>query len=465
MPIIITEAPEDTSERNQSIDRSFPDLKKMITPSRDYSEMVINDLADVLKLDPKTIPNEMSALEYKSYQEAAVIIDLLEELKFKKNYELFRKQHKDAMNSKTIDDVIDEDLIRQINERMLQAKNLMVQLAEVTRMVERLESIKKCVSNETVVLEISADTERAVISSLLKAVNQRLKEDISDEEKCLLAFLNGKLDSAKTAIDTYNPESDKNILFQGIKLHIKKSELEYLASIDHQELIGVLSNVRSMHLDKGKDELAKVLNSTSIVENVEFKQYVASELESVAQNRTIELQKKSELSKKANELIDNIAKIKDEIMKCKPQNVSDEDSKILRALDDALSSLKIREDYIRQVVVQSEGNSLISSKKLQDELANEVRLTLKIGDDLKKDLKKELPSSIVSAFKRFASAVAKAFNIEVTPTLSKDDLRPVMALGKSTRERFSRSDGSLDESLDKLNKRISPPERRNSPRK
>lgn len=408
MPINITKAPKDTTERNQSIDKILPDLDKLIKPDEMYSQMVIDELVDVLELDPQTIPTKMSLLEYNSYQNRAVVVDLRNEIASKIHYQLLaEKFDTEGKTKEEIELMIEADLKRQIVERELEADRLIKELREKEKLSEWLEGIKTSSPNETVVLELSADTERAVISSLVKAVEERLKQDVSDEERIFLAFLNGKFDSAKTAIDAYNPQKDPVPIFKGMKLHIKRSEVAYLASLDHKEL-------------------------------------------------------DSKIYEKAQILISYIEKMEASIVSCKTQAEENGQEKLQIALERALESLQDRKDSIYDVANKSKANGPFDLNKFEAELANEARLTLKIGDDLKKDL----PSSIVSAFRRFAASIAKVFNVQVSPTLSKDNLRPALALGKRISERIPlrRGDGSLDESLSKIQKRVSPPDRRDPPK-
>lgn len=411
MPINITKAPKDTTERNQSIDKILPDLEKLIKPDEMYSQMVIDELVDVLELDPQTIPTKMSLLEYNSYQNRAVVVDLRNEIASKIHYQLLaEKFDTEGKTEEEIELMIEADLKRQIVERELEADRLIKELREKEKLSEWLEGIKTSSPNETVVLELSADTERAVISSLVKAVEERLKQDVSDEERIFLAFLNGKFDSAKTAIDAYNPQKDPVPIFKGMKLHIKRSEVAYLASLDDKEL-------------------------------------------------------DSKIYQKAQTLINYIEKMEASIVSSQTHASENGEAKLAAALQRALNSLQERKDSINGVVEKSKAGPF-DLNAFEDELANEAKLALKIGDNLKKEIKKELPSSIVSAFRRFAASIAKVFNVQVSPTLSKDNLRPALALGKRISERIPlrRGDGSLDESLSKIQNRVSPPDRRDPPK-
>ncbi len=118
-----------------------------------------------------------------------------------------------------------EAIIAQIKEHEKEIQHLENQRIEIPKAIQRLEAIKQAQKNDMAAFKVSKDTTREEIKAVLKAIEARLKEEITQEEKRMLSYLQGHLETAKTTIDTGKQLEDMNLFLQ-------QKELMYLGNLE-----------------------------------------------------------------------------------------------------------------------------------------------------------------------------------------------------------------------------------------
>lgn len=187
MPITFDAAFENTVLKNQTLDQEIQALKRFITPD--------DELLD---------GHDM--IGYRLEREHAEI----EELK--------------QMVANEEDQVKKAEIAAQITEHQKDVKNLEYQREEIPKAIARLERLKGAQQRDMAVIKLSQDTSREEVKALLKSIEARLKEVHSSDEKRVLTYMQGKLETLKTAIDANQPLGE-------VHLFVHESELKHLGKL------------------------------------------------------------------------------------------------------------------------------------------------------------------------------------------------------------------------------------------
>ncbi len=215
MALIFDPAFENTALKNQSLLQEIEGLKRFITPD--------NELLD-----------GQDMIGYRLEREKASIEEIEAMLK--------NETYKKAENSELENNQIKAELLAQINEHKADIIRLEQQREEIPKAIARLERLHLAQLRDVGVLKLSANTSRDDIKKMLKEIEARVQA-ASQEEKRVLTYLQGQLETAKTMLDTGKPLAD-------VYLYVHESEFRHL---------GKLPGLKQVHLDVTKHMLENIL--------------------------------------------------------------------------------------------------------------------------------------------------------------------------------------------------------------
>lgn len=207
---------ENAALKNQSLGQEIEGLMRFITPDEEL-------------LDGQDM------IGYRLEREKASIEEITQTLK--------TERYKDPEKSDVENDQVKEELIAQIQEHQKDIEKLEKQRQEIPKSIARLERIKAADPREVVALKIPEGTNRDEIKKLLEAIEARLQQTQSQEEKRLLIYFQGQLETVKTTLDSGKQVRD-------VYLYVHQSEFKHL---------GKLKELKEAHIDITKHMLGSVL--------------------------------------------------------------------------------------------------------------------------------------------------------------------------------------------------------------
>jgi hypothetical protein len=181
----------------KTLDYEIKSLKQFVTPDSDTLDG--NNIVDL------QIEREKAS------------IDELTEILAERSY--INSKHSKDKNNKARD-----ELVKAIQEHIKDVNKFEADRIEIPKEIQRLERIKHADKHEYSVFKLSHDTPREEIKKISKEIQLRLERQISSNEKRILTYIYGHLESAKTILDSGKELS--NIYF-----YLHQNEYKYLANI------------------------------------------------------------------------------------------------------------------------------------------------------------------------------------------------------------------------------------------
>ncbi len=216
MALTFDSAFENAELKNQSLTQEIAGLKRFITPDEELLE-------------------GQDMIGYRLVRETESIAEINETLK--------NETYKNPDNSEAENNKIKEELLAQIQEHKKDIQRLEKQREIIPKAIARLERVQAADPREVATLTISEGTSRDEIKKLLNAIEARLQQTKSEEEKRLLIYFQGHLETIKTTLDAGKQVGN-------IHLFVHQSEFKYLGKV--QEL-------KEAHVDMTKHMLVNVL--------------------------------------------------------------------------------------------------------------------------------------------------------------------------------------------------------------
>jgi hypothetical protein len=217
MALTFDSAFENKELKNQSLAQEIAGLKRFITPD--------DELLD-----------GQDMIGYRLVRETESIAEITETLK--------NETYKNSDNSEAENNKIKEELLAQIQEHKKDIQKLEKQREEIPKAIARLERMQAADPRDMATLTISEGTSRNVIKNLLNGIEARLQQTKSDEEKRVLIYFQGHLETIKTTLDTGKQVGN-------VHLFVHQAEFKYL---------GKMHELKEVHIDMTKHLLVNVLH-------------------------------------------------------------------------------------------------------------------------------------------------------------------------------------------------------------